>query len=427
MLDNLRAVIRRRTENPYLETRSDTGGFILMTLLREGPMSLRELEEKSFILISQVGFHGSKHEKNHPFDIPLEMETLLKEGLVTVREECYELTDQGRSTAEKSAETIERGAQWVKANIVNPKAAARNTVVADLFLAIIKLGAALLSGSVGLLADGADAAVDTGSAVAVWLGMKANREVLSTAVIVCMMEVTGVTVGYESVTKIMDIPRGMVQPLARPYLVIMVEGVALVFAALLCFYQGFTGKRFGSLALISQSIDSRNHMYVATAVIAGAVFSLVGIHFVDALIGLYVSFKIIRDGLGLSREVISSFKGEPVDFSKYEVLLERRWKAGHEDAVRTWILYLLRDGGLTREELINALERTLKRAYVPLVSEFGFAPGTGYDFKEQFEQLVTPLLAGGALKVEGDTFFLTEAGSSSLKSTLKNLRFFQLD
>jgi Co/Zn/Cd efflux system component len=426
MLDNLKAVMRRRTENPYLENQSDTGGFILLTLLREGPMDLRQLEEKSFILISQVGFHGGKHERNHPFDIPTEIETLLKEGLVTVSEGCYELTDQGRSTAEKSAEMIEKGAQWVNANIMNPKAAARNTVVADLFLAVIKLGAALFSGSVGLLADGADAAVDTGSAGAVWLGMKANKEVLATVVIVCMMEITGVTVGYESVTKIVDIPRGMVQPLVRPYLVIIVEGVALIFAALLCLYQGFTGKRFGSLALISQSIDSRNHIYVAVAVITGAVFSLVGIYFVDALIGLYVSFKIVKDGLGLSREVILSFKGEPLDFSKYEVLLEKRWKRGHEDAVRTWVLYLLREGALTREELINTLERTLKNTYIPLVSEFGFAPGTGYDFEEQFEQLVSPLLAKGALRVEGDAFLLTEAGSSRLKSTLKNLRFHQL-
>jgi hypothetical protein len=426
MLDNLKAVIRKRTENPYLENQSDAGAFILMTLLKEGPMDLRQLEEKSFILISQVGFHGSKHERNHPFDIPTEIETLLKEGLVTASEGGYELTDQGRSTAEQSAETIEKGAQWVKANILNPKAAARNTVVADLFLAVIKLGAALFSGSVGLLADGADAAVDTGSAAAVWVGMKVNKEVLATVVIVCMMEVTGVTVGYESVTKIIDIPRGMVQPLVRPYLVIIVEGVALIFAAILCFYQGFTGKRFGSLALISQSIDSKNHIYVAVAVITGAVFSLVGIYFVDALIGLYVSFKIVKDGLGLSREVISSFKGEPVDFSKYEVLLEKRWKKGHEDAVRTWVLYLSRDGALTREELIATLESTLKSSYIPLVTEFGFAPGTSYNFEEQFEQLVGPLLAKGALKLEGDTFLLTEAGSSDLKSTLKNLRFHQL-
>lgn len=55
--------------------------------------------------------------------------------------------------------------------------------------------------------------------------------------------------------------------MGEPYLVIAVELFVLMCAGMLVFYQRYVGKMSGSLALISQSIDSKNHIYVAGTVI----------------------------------------------------------------------------------------------------------------------------------------------------------------
>ncbi|MFW6117087.1 MAG: hypothetical protein ACOC6G_00705 [Thermoproteota archaeon] len=63
-----------------------------------------------------------------------------------------------------------------------------------------------------------------------------------------------------------------ITPISLPYLVIVIEGVSLIAAGLMYFYQRYVGKRNGSFALISQSVDSKNHIYVAAVVIGGQSF-----------------------------------------------------------------------------------------------------------------------------------------------------------
>ncbi|MFW6117088.1 MAG: hypothetical protein ACOC6G_00710 [Thermoproteota archaeon] len=96
---------------------------------------------------------------------------------------------------------MERTAEWMESQLLSPTAAARNTVVADFFLAVMKVLTGVFTGSVGLMADGADAAIDTFSASVVWMGIKFEREFLGSLVIISMMFLTAISVGYESITK----------------------------------------------------------------------------------------------------------------------------------------------------------------------------------------------------------------------------------
>lgn len=427
-MDSLRSMIKEWKEDPHLREHSDISRFVLIALVKEGPLTLKELEEKSFLFISRFGLryvHNKSWDHKEAFDVTKEVGELMKKDMIVLTGDTYELTEKGRNVAEKSAQMIERGAQWVKTNFLNPGAAARNTVVFDFFLAVMKLFVGFISGSVGLLADGADAAVDTVSALVVWVGIRMKKELVGTLVIISMMGITGVSIGYESVVKIIHVLYSDVEPMSRPYLVIGVEGIALVVAVFLCFYQGFIGKRFGSLALLSQSIDSKNHIYVAAAVIAGAGFSVFGIYFVDAIIGVYISFKILKDGFELSREVISSVKGEKIDFSKYEVLFEKRWRMSSHYSFQFWVLYLIREGSMGRDEIIAALERTFRRTYIPILSEFDFA-AAGVDFEEKFDELVQPLLDQDMLENRNDLFVITRTGRQYVHSTLRGMRYHQI-
>jgi cation diffusion facilitator family transporter len=429
MLNNLREMIREWKEDPRFEE-SDRGRFVLMALLKEGPLTLEELEKKSFLFVSQFGVrHRHVHKKPRGgdiFDVRAEADSLVDRNMVLRTGNTYDLTEEGRKTAEKSVQIIERGARWVKKNVLNPRATARNTVFADFFLAFMKLTAGMISGSVGLLADGADAAVDTVSASVVWAGLKMKKELLGTVVIIAMMVATGVSIGYESVSKIICVAYGTVEPISHPYLVIGTETIALLAASLLCLYQGFVGKEYGSLALISQSIDSKNHIYVATAVISGAVFSIFGIYFVDAVIGIYVSGKILLDGFRLSKEVISSARGEEPDFSKYKMLFEKYWQVDTLDSYRLWALYSLKNENMERKELIAALEETFKQTYVPILTEFRFNTARGFDFENEFDTVVEPLLEEGFVARKDGVLKITKAGKNYVNSTLKGMRYHQI-
>lgn len=422
-------------------------------------MSLKELEERTFAFVYHFhGFGYSLHEEvekkvsgflsrfgyqpqedysakmkkwreKHEQQINVQRECgrLIEKGVLKLNEENkYELTEKGREEAEKSVKEMEKAANSIRDQLLSPASAARNTVIADFFLAVMKLLTGFFSASVGLIADGADAAIGTVSASVVWAGIKFKKEFLGTLIIISMMFITAVSVGYESITKIIDALTATIPPISMPYVVIAVEGIALIAAAVLHFYQRYVGKNNGSLALISQSIDSKNHIYVAAAVIIGAVSSIFGIHFVDALIGAFVAIRILIDGFGLSKEAFSSIKGEETDFSKYEIPFERHWHLSKLETFRTWMLYSIKEDNLnTKEELINSLERTFKPKYIPILSEFRFSFGEGFDFEKEFNNLIKPLLEEKFIIKKGKNFILTEDGKGRVDRIFRSIRYHQ--
>lgn len=431
--------------------------FILLALLEE-PLSLKELEEKTFAFVFH--FHGlgynfhqnlakafnfltrpgnqpkdsKRLEKSrdkppeNPLDVELECRDMMQEGLLKLNDDGkYELTKKGKMEAEKFRKSMEQVSSILE-NQLNPKAAARNTILFDLLSAIIKLSAGIFSGSVGLIADGADAAMDIASDSMVWIGIKFKKELMGTVIIVLMMFVTASSLGYESITKIIAVMNGTIQPISIPYFIILIEAVALITAGILYFYQRYVGKSYGSLALISQSFDSKNHVYVAAAVIIGVIFSIFGIHFVDALIGAFVAFRIFLYGYGLAREVISTIRGVKTDFSKYEMPFEAQSHLSKLETFKIWILYSIKENNLnTKPELINSLERTFHPEYIPKSYDFRFNHlGQPFDFEEEFDNLIEPLIDKKFLIKKNDQFFLTEKGKDHVDKTFKIMRYHQI-
>jgi Co/Zn/Cd efflux system component len=338
----------------------------------------------------------------------------------------YELTAEGEEKAKEFEKNLKKSVEVLEGQFLSPSAAARNTIMIDFFLAALKLLSGIFSGSVGLLADGADAAVDTMSAAVVWLGMKIKREILGTLIVLLMMFVTGISVGYDSIISIIEAFLGMLSPLAMPYLAILTETISIIFATILFLYQRYVGNRNGNMSLISQSVDSKNHIYVAAAVIIGAIFSVFEIHFADALVGGFVAARILIDGVGLSRETIASIKGEEVNLEKYEVPFERHWRMAKLETFRTWILYTVQELKLkNRHELVSELERVFKPKYVPILTEFKFSLGEDFDFEESFDVLIKPLLENGFLINQNGGFLITNKGRKYVTKLTKNLRYLQ--
>jgi len=427
--------------------------FILLILLKEEKLSLGELEDKislfiSYFSLSASHFFGKLFEKvpkpfrksdlsrKETFDqihknykeidsMKTQCEQLEKKGYIRRNENNeYVLTEKGKYKAEDFKEGLEKGAYIFEYQFLCPEAATRNTFVINVFLTIIKLTAGFLSGSVGLLADGADAFIDTVSAATVWLGMKYKRELLGIAVVIIMMFVTGISIGAESVSKLVHIFSGTITPIIHPLLVILVEIIAMIFAVLLTVYQRYVGKSHGSFALISQSVDSKNHIFVAGAVILGAILSISGLHFVDAFIGVYISYRILKDAFRLTKEALVTIKGEEVNLDKYKYPFEEQWHLSKLESFKLWILYAIRENGLkTREEIINNLRGTFAPEYMPVISEFKFSLGKDFDFKEKFDSLIEPLLEKKLIVENRGGFSLTEDGEKHLDKKFSLIRY----
>ena len=174
------------------------------------------------------------------------------------KEGKYELTEKGKVKAEITAEAMERGAVIIEKQFLSPTATARNTTASYVFMSVLKVLAGLLSGSVGLVADGADTTVDTVASGVVWFGIKFRKEVLGTITIVGLMFLTAIILCYNAVTSVFENIEGVFAPMSMPYVVIFIELLAIVLMFVVSLYHRFVGKRSQSLALISQSIDSKN-------------------------------------------------------------------------------------------------------------------------------------------------------------------------
>jgi len=163
-------------------------------------------------------------------------------GLVYEDDEKYHLTPEGEKLALIEEKDTKKMAGKIQQRIFKASSAALNTVIIDFILAVMKLSAGFITGSVGILADGVDAASDTISAVLVWLGIKYKKETISTFLVIAMLFVASLSVGYESITKLLASFFGTASGIDFPELVIMVESVALAAAGFLFFYQRMVGR-----------------------------------------------------------------------------------------------------------------------------------------------------------------------------------------
>jgi cation diffusion facilitator family transporter len=409
--------------------------IILVILHKEGPLPLEEIEDRVTTVSLRFASSDADDERRQrrrrrvaPVSVETACKTLAEQNLVTqTSDDKYALTEAGKAQAETSAQMMEHGADVLENQLLSPKAAARNTVVAYLGLAIMKLGAGLFGGSVGLIADGADTSVDTASAGVVWLGIRFKKELLGTIAIIALMFATAATLAWQSAHALIKNINGTFVPMNSPLLVIFVELIALGMAFLFSYYQRFVGKRSRNLALISQSIDSKNSVYSAASVIVGALFSIFGIYWVDAIVGACIAARITWDSIGLTREAYNALRGKEPNFGQYKMPFEDKIHQNREEAFRNWILYLTnKEQKCNKTTLTRGLQKAFHPTYMPaLFSEFTL--GKNYDFDTNFDKLIKPLIEDGYIVEADGIYCLTESGKTQIKTVLTNIRYRQFE
>ena len=199
---------------------------------------------------------------------------------------------------------------------------------------------------------------------------------------------------------------------------------AVILSALACgllyLYQRFVGLRSGQLALITQSVDSRNHVIVAASVTAGLVASLLRFGLLDTLVGLAVAILILKSAIELAIETIRTFGEEEIDLSRHRMGLVERYERLRQAQLRDWMLYVVENGGVSaRAELISQARDALDFQDNPALRELGLAqqPQTAELIARSLEELLERgwLVGDEALSVTG-------SGRAHLKQQMAGTR-----
>ncbi len=189
----------------------------------------------------------------------------------------------------------------------------------NLLLVVGKITAGLLTGSIAVVADGANNLMDAlGSVITVagfrMAAKKADEEhphghgryeyIAGLAVAVLVL-VVGVELARGGISEIIA-----PSPVEFGVLIITVLGLSLAIKIWMAMFYGALSIKIGSSVLKAVSVDSRNDALATGAVLLSAVVShLTGVA-LDGLAALGVALFIIYNGIGLVRETISPLVGE---------------------------------------------------------------------------------------------------------------------
>jgi cation diffusion facilitator family transporter len=393
--------------------------FFLMAL-RNGPLTREEINN----IYSRFGglfgisspVPGTRKYQKWQREIDRSLDHLLELGLIVKNEgEVYRLTEQGIEEADILDRGLEKFTGRLRGLLSSEKTTARVSIIVNALLSALKLGVGLLFNSMALVADGFDNAVDVVSAIVVFLGIKYRRELVSTLFIVVVMFATGAWVGYESIARLIH-----PQTVETGVLAIAAAVISGLVCYLMSLYQYTVGKNRGSLSLISQSIDSKNHVFVAGAVLIGIILAKFGVFIVDSIVGLVVAGMILKSATGLAIETSKIAGGQELDLSRFTRAEERAFENRRRDYFKSWLLFSLREVN-TREKIVSRYRKNFSTEGLPLIDHFDFIKG--FDFENHVDALLEELVDEGLTTVQDMDYRLTDKGNRLLKRKLASQRY----
>jgi len=340
---------RKNRRNEYGEK------WAIAVALMDNPLGIDEIEHHFSSIGRRIGFFhiDSLFHANHEQPFKQWLQGILKNmqeiNWVIKKDTKYELTEKGRKEAELAYNENVYAGKIVK-RALNPYTVSTVTFIVHLLLAAIKLPAALISGSVGLLSDSLDTLADALSSLFVFVGIRKNKERLANTFLVFLMIVTGGLTLYKAVSRFL-----------APSIVAVdtYTFIAVILSALICMvlwgYQRYTGIKTNTPALVTQSIDSRNHVFAACSVIAGLIAAKLNFVWLDIAVGLVVALLICKTAIELLLELVRGDNEEDLTGNKIFFSFYSNYK---DQAYRLWILQTIKENKIqSKQELIDYIKQ----------------------------------------------------------------------
>ena len=267
--------------------------WAIAAALVDGPKTINEIAEHFRILMRRFGFFLNPFTtfKGEKSDFLVNtLAVMQKEGWIIYHENdaTYELTSSGRAEADIVLNELNQSGQKVR-SFLKPTMVSKTTFLVHLLLGAIKLPAALLSGSVSLLNDALDTLMDALSSVIVFWGIRSDREQFSGFFLLSCMIITGGYAMRESISRFISGSTIEADPIA--FIAVIISAIL---SALLWFYQKYAGLAAGSLSILAQSVDSKNHLLVAGGVCTSLIAASLGLPVIDLIVGIAIALMILK-------------------------------------------------------------------------------------------------------------------------------------
>jgi Co/Zn/Cd efflux system component len=381
---------------------------VAATLLA-GPGTLAEITDRYYAYLKALGFFrmGERLVQKRMKAVTGHLEATVNRGWVALAGAHYALTPLGRKEVEaRLSELGETGALLRKS--LHPQAVSKVTLGVHLGLAALKLPAGILSGSVALINDAADTLLDALSSIVVYAGIRFNRERGANVTLVLLMLATGGFTLYEALQRFF-IPA----ELTIDWFAFLAAILSAPICMMLWAYQRFVGLRSGVMALITQSVDSRNHVIISGGVIAGLVAAYLEFPLLDTVVGLAIALLILKSALELAVETIRSFGEEEVDLSRFEFGITAQYEKFRGAQLRDWMLYQVEKQGIdSRSELIDLARQAIDFNNIAAARAIGLSQQPTRD-NERIERSFSELIENGWMTGEG-RLAVTNSGKQRL-------------
>lgn len=394
--------------------------YELAAALYDGPRSAEDLAEHLRSYLRLIGLFNvyARLQTHSPRARLLEsvedaLHEMMSLGWVEQTGDTYKLTAQGRREADKPLDKFRKMRSTLEM-LSQPSTVSKVSLAVHLLLAAVKLPVGFLSGSAGLMSDGVDTMLDGFASLLVFAGIKFHKERVANVVLAVMMLLTGGLAFYGAVRRFF-LP---VQP-DVDWLAYVAVVISAVFCALLWLYQRLVGVQSGNMALITQSIDSRNHVIVAAGVTIGLIGAAFNAPILDAIVGTVVSILILKSAIDVVIEIIRNWNEETFDVSSYKLGILDWYQHFREDQFHNWLLSQVHLGYVhSLKELEKLAHQALDFSTNRSLNELGMTQQVDPD--TVVPQAIAAILAQGWLE-DGEVLKLSETGREHLQESFRGI------
>lgn len=381
---------------------------VAATLLA-GSGTLAEITDRYYAYLKALGFlrMGERLGQKRMKTVIGLLKATVDQGWVSLEGGRYALTPVGRKEVEaRLSELGETGALLRRS--LQPQTVSKVTLGVHLGLAALKLPAGIFSGSVALINDAADTLLDAISSLVVYAGIRFDRERGANVTLVLLMLATGGFTLYEALRRFF-IP----SELTIDWFAFLAAILSAPICAMLWAYQRYVGLHSGVMALITQSVDSRNHVIISGGVIAGLVAAYLEFPLLDTVVGLAIALLILKSALELAVETIRSFGEEEIDLSRFEFGIAAQYEQFRGAQLRDWMLYQVEKQGVdSRSELIDRARQAIDFNNIAAARAIGLGQQSTRT-NERIERSLSELKENGWLTGEG-RLAVTSSGKQRL-------------
>lgn len=315
----------------------------LLLELLDQPLTRHEMRDRIQCIGASFIFHSRR--KKSQFRLDENLAKAVEADLLELTDGRYSLTPKGKELVGHIQDIIPRFVNW----FFSKNTVSKITIMIYGLLCILKLVVGLLSHSAGLIADGIDNSTDVISSIMVWVGIKFNKErVVSLFILLTMF----ISVGGVFMTTYNKVIRP--EPIAGGLLAFGVSSLFGLCMLGLSAYQYIVGRTHSNLAILCQSVDTRNHFCISMLVCLGILlasfirfWNVPWLQYGDTAASAIIGILILKSAIELLCKVLKS-GDESVNVSHFlGTVLERE----KEKIILNWLQAQMKRQGFSKDEL----------------------------------------------------------------------------